>query len=278
MGLLRRVQVKRLWPVEDVTELLRLADHYHEAWKSARKMQEQQGNPWGNRAFHGKKRFACGQQPQGMIRPVPVARCPLGQSLVRLVEDFPRPCGQTSRRQATSRSGRRCRVYPRAPRRKLFVSYHHDRDQEYYDHFSSVFCGSFELATDRSLARRIGSESAEYVMRRIREDYLTGSSVTVVLCGEQTPWRKYVDWEICASLNQQMGLVGINLPTNPVRTDGTCIVPDRLRDNIVSGYAVWASWNGMAAEPRRLQALLEKALGASKTLIDNSRPTRQRNG
>ena len=86
----------------------------------------------------------------------------------------------------------------RAIRRKVFVSYHHDLDQAYYDRFSALFCGVYDILQDRSLDRRIGSEEAEYVMRRIREDYLRGSSVTIVLCGRETPWRKYVDWEICA--------------------------------------------------------------------------------
>jgi hypothetical protein len=40
-----------------------------------------------------------------------------------------------------------------------------------------------------------GSESI-YIMRRIREEYLEDSTVTMVLIGRRTWARKFVDWEI----------------------------------------------------------------------------------
>jgi hypothetical protein len=163
-------------------------------------------------------------------------------------------------------------------RRKVFVSYHHGGDQAYYDEFSRMFSDRYELIYDHSLERKVGSEDPEYVMRRIREKYLTGASVTVVLCGRETPWRKYVDWEICASLNQQMGIVGVKLPTITPGTNGSVIVPDRLHHNIESGYAIWTEWNQVYNDPAFLLLKIEEAYEKSVRLIDNSHPTMQKNG
>ena len=54
-------------------------------------------------------------------------------------------------------------------------------------------------------------------MRRIRERFLGGSTVTIVLMGQCTWARRYVDWEIQSSLrrgdfNIPNGLLGIKLP------------------------------------------------------------------
>jgi len=169
-------------------------------------------------------------------------------------------------------------VYKATPRRRVFVSYHHDVDQGYYQQFVGLFDELYEIVADRSLDREVDSDNPEYVMRRIRENYLKGSSATIVLCGKETWKRKYVDWEICASLNQQMGLIGVNLPTNPLSPEGKYIVPARLHDNIVSGYAVWQlSWAKLEDTPDLLSKLIEAALQQDKNLIDNSRPTMKRN-
>ncbi len=164
-----------------------------------------------------------------------------------------------------------------AIRRKVFVSYHHDSGGEYYERFSRIFDNYHQVVTDNSVERLIDSDDSDYVMRRIRENYLTGSSVTIVLCGAQTWGRKYVDWEILASLNQQMGLIGLNLPTNPLNINGKYGVPDRLHDNIQSGYASWLQWGDIVANPQRLLNEIESSLKKGKGLINNSRPKRLRN-
>jgi hypothetical protein len=125
------------------------------------------------------------------------------------------------------------------PKRKIFVSYHHGNDRYYYDEFARIFASAYEAIQDNSVDRLIDSNDADYVIRKIREDYITGTSCTIVLCGAETPWRKFVDWEIKATLDKQHGLIGVNLPTNPSNANGTCTVPDRLHDNIQTGYALW---------------------------------------
>lgn len=163
-------------------------------------------------------------------------------------------------------------------RRKIFVSYHHGGDQAYYDDFSSVFHDQYEAITDNSLERRVDSASAEYVMRRIREHHLNGSSCTLVLCGLRTPERKYVDWEIQASLNQQMGLVAILLPSITVWENGGTNKPARLQDNIDSGYAQWLWWNDAISNPQVLLGKIEAANASPSHLIRNDRVRMVRNG
>jgi hypothetical protein len=166
----------------------------------------------------------------------------------------------------------------RPMKRKIFVSYHHANDQQYYDAFSRVFHDGYEAIYDNSLERRIDSDNAEYVMRNIRENCLTGTSCTLVLCGAGTRWRKFVDWEIKATLDKQHGLIGVNLPTNPRDAQGRVHKPDRLQDNIDSGYAVWVSWEEITRGSQVLQQHIELANARSKALIVNNRTLRRRNG
>ena len=158
----------------------------------------------------------------------------------------------------------------RPVRRDVFVSYHHGSDQPYYDSLSGTMHDRLQLFTDNSLERRIDSSNYDYIMRRIRENHLHGSSCTIVLCGANTWRRKYVDWEIQASLAQQMGLVGIWLPTLPLLPNKGTEKPSRLQDNIDSGYAVWISWSDIVANLTALTDAIERANATSKRLIDNS--------
>jgi hypothetical protein len=162
-------------------------------------------------------------------------------------------------------------------RRKVFVSYHHRGDQGYYDAFSRVFHDGYETITDNSLERRVDSADVNYILRRIREFHLNGSSCTIVLCGRDTPKRKYVDWEIEASLNQNMGLVGIGLPSIVWVGEGTS-KPLRLQDNIDSGYAEWILWETIIDDPSRLSPIIERAVAKSVRLIANSRTRMADNG
>ncbi|RYZ89138.1 MAG: hypothetical protein EOP06_09780 [Proteobacteria bacterium] len=162
-------------------------------------------------------------------------------------------------------------------KRRVFVSYHHGGDQYYYDAFSKVFHDGYEAIYDNSLERRINSDDSVYVMRQIREKYITGTSCTIVLVGSLTDQRKYVDWEIKATLEKSHGLIGVRLPSARVE-GGKTIVPARLHDNIQSGYAVWTSWEELMANQLVLQRLIENANSRSKTLIVNSRELKTRNG
>jgi len=163
-------------------------------------------------------------------------------------------------------------------KRKIFVSYHHNADRSYYDAFIYAFSNTYDVIQDNSVERAVDSSNTDYVIRRIRENHITGSSCTIVLCGAQTPWRKFVDWEIKATLDKQHGLIGVNLPSNPLNTNNYYIVPDRLNDNIQSGYAVWIDWAAFTQNLQSVKQYIELANSKPSYLINNNSVLRQRNG
>lgn len=78
-----------------------------------------------------------------------------------------------------------------------------------------------------SADREIKSDDFEYVLRNIRYNYLIWNSVAFVLCGGETPYQKFGDWEIKTILDKEHGRVGINLPMNP-----SGLVPQRFFHNV----------------------------------------------
>lgn len=163
-------------------------------------------------------------------------------------------------------------------KRKVFISYHHGNDKPYYDGFINTFSDSYDVLHDNSVDRSVDSTNTNYVIQRIRDNYITGSSCTIVLCGPQTPYRKFVDWEIKATLDREHGLIGVNLPTNPMDNNNKYTIPDRLHDNIQSGYAVWVDWAAFTQSAQGVQQYIELANSKSTSLINNSCALRQRNG
>lgn len=153
-------------------------------------------------------------------------------------------------------------------RRKVFVSYHHDNDQDRYEEFSSIFHDIYESVTDNSLDKEIDSDDPVYVMRKIREQYITGTSCTIVLCGYETHKRKYIDWEISATLDKGHGLIGVCLPSIRLN-NGVAVVPDRLKANILSKYAIWVGWKEFTSSSENLKKFIEQANSKNKELINN---------
>ena len=136
-----------------------------------------------------------------------------------------------------------------AVRHRCFVTHHAANAtavKAFVNDFSGVFTATTVGITDAD--DFIDSDDSDYVMRRIREDYLTDTTVTIVLIGECTKARKYVDWEIASSLrndpiNRRSGLLGINMKS--FGTQG--LAPLRLEDNYdskdpASSYALYQSY------------------------------------
>jgi hypothetical protein len=160
---------------------------------------------------------------------------------------------------------------------RVFVSYHHRGDQAYYDAFSRLYHDTYEVIYDNSLERKIDSDNVDYVMQQIREKFIIGTSCTVVLVGAQTWGRKYVDWEIKGTLDKQHGLIGVWLPTIARNLRNEMIVPDRLLDNIQSGFAVWLSWAELMSGTTALDGYIRVAKSKRGSLINNRRDRRLRN-
>lgn len=166
------------------------------------------------------------------------------------------------------------------PKRKVFISYHHGNDQAYYNAFSQHFSDNYDIIHDNSLDREIDSQNSEYIMRKIRDDYLTGTSCTIVLCGAETPNRKYVDWEIKATLDKKHALIGVRLPTARANQNGNIVVPDRFVANYHTGYAIWVTWNDLINSGHTLGHYINLAVEHAQknaNRIDNSLPIMSKN-
>ncbi len=158
-------------------------------------------------------------------------------------------------------------------RHKVFISYHHEADQEYADALRG-FYGSSKSIIDKSMYDDLSHLQNETILKKIRRDHLLDSTVTVVLVGKHTWGRKWVDWEIYSSLRGYAdrtinGLVGVYLPEHSRKHF-------RLTDNINTGYAVKISWEDV--ETKFIAAVHNAWNRRSRPdLIDNSRPLRERN-
>ena len=154
-------------------------------------------------------------------------------------------------------------------RHKVFVSYYHDDDQDYREYFERLFSDYYDIMVSNSVQLGdIDDErlSTDRIRQIIRDKYLRGSTVTVVLVGERTWQRKFVDWEIGSSLrqtqyNSRSGLLGIILPTYP-RPPGKPThyypntIPPRLHDNIKCEYAKIYDWSD---DPDTVQSWIHDA-------------------
>lgn len=124
-------------------------------------------------------------------------------------------------------------------RHNVFISYHHEQDQCYKDKFVRMMGNHI---VDKSVYTEIDDDElpTERTLQIIREDFVSPASVMVVLIGRCTWRRKYVDWEIGASLtdtgmNPRCGLLGIILPDHPDYDSDEYdphLIPPRLADNL----------------------------------------------
>jgi len=158
----------------------------------------------------------------------------------------------------------------RIPTRSVFISYHHENDQHYCDALSRV-AGAYQLFRDRTLRNKIDSTNPEYVIQQIRDKYITGSSCTMVLCGPETYKRRYVDWETKATLDKEHGIIAVQLPNLPVNAIGKVTIPQRLSQNIESGYALWEHWDDLTLSADRFKHYIEEAVARSNSHLFKSK-------
>lgn len=167
-------------------------------------------------------------------------------------------------------------------RHRVFVSYYHKDDQHYKELFERRFSNTYDIYVSESV--KMGSIddtklSNEQILQKIRDEHLRDSTVTVVLIGARTWQRKFVDWEIGASIRQtnfnpRSGLLGILLPSYPKplgRMYDRYTIPPRLHDNIECGFANIYDWR---KDPSTVQAWIHEAFKRRNQdpPPDNSRP------
>lgn len=196
---------------------------------------------------------------------------------------------------------------------KVFISYHHRNDQAYKqalldlnDKYGVFIDASVDTGDiDDSL-------SSQAIRRKIRDEYLANSTVTLLLVGTETKYRKHVDWEIYSSMidgsvNKRSGILVINLPStncttftaphsgekelvHPECKSWTSVntridyeerypcLPDRIIDNLLEPKAKISVVPWEKLNPERLAFLIEAAFQARETNeYDMSREMRRSN-
>lgn len=177
--------------------------------------------------------------------------------------------------------------------RNIFLSFHQADEIEaniwcrrFGDYFNEIRTLGLHEHGDE-YAEHINSGDSDYVMSRIRADKIAGTSCTVVLIGKCTWARRYIDWEIAATLRNftesaRGGLIGVQLPS--AKDHGWTTLPPRLALNTTNkggtetGYARFyapapsndtiARWVDEAVARRDE---MEPATGSTSDLMVNSR-------
>ena len=137
-------------------------------------------------------------------------------------------------------------------RHNVFISYHHENDEEYKERFEYLFSDIYDIletkaVNDGDIDPNLDTDT---IRQKIRDENIRQATVTIVLIGSETWKRKYVDWEISSSirktkLNSRTGLLGIILPTYPRKNTqeyNPCTIPPRLYDNVECGFAKIYNW------------------------------------
>ena len=125
----------------------------------------------------------------------------------------------------------------------------------------------------------VDSYDTDYVMDAVREQYLTDSTVTIVLLGRCTWSRRFVDWEVYSTLrndklNRRSGLMAIVLPSiaNAYQGRQQARVGDNVKgENGDAGYARWWVYPSSGQGLRQWIEIAYEARSAKASLIDNTR-------
>ena len=164
-------------------------------------------------------------------------------------------------------------------KRKTFISYYHNEDQEYKEKFINL---TKDLIVNKSVEDGdIDSDvSDEYIKQLIQKGFLNDTTVLIVLIGNKTKCRKHVDWEISGALNlkvgdQYAGILGLILPSHDdygKSTYSSSNIPERLANNLDSGYAVIQDYT---TDRKKIQSYIEMAFKNRTSKSDkrnNSKP------
>lgn len=138
-----------------------------------------------------------------------------------------RPQSQPRKRNTRRRSSG-------APRRKVFFSFHYQRDIWRVNQVRNADVVDASAAagwSDASLWEE-AKKKGDAAIKQLIDDGLEGTTVTAVLIGKATANRKYVNYEIEQSLRRGNGLLGIRihaLTDQDGRIDEPGEIPEALR-------------------------------------------------
>ncbi|WP_338973499.1 TIR domain-containing protein [Spiroplasma endosymbiont of Tricholauxania praeusta] len=90
--------------------------------------------------------------------------------------------------------------------RKIFISYHHLREQEEKDQLAELIKKYANYLNIKDMSVEIGdidtTSSNNEIAKTIRQNHLKDTTITILILGIHTKCRQHIDWEIEASLNK----------------------------------------------------------------------------
>lgn len=138
---------------------------------------------------------------------------------------------------------------------KVFVSFHHAKDQWYKDELvrwgteNNVFIdGSVDMGEIPD------NWDAQHIREYIRDNHLKDTTVTILLVGTETKNRKHIDWELFSSMydgkvNKKSGILVINLPSVCCQYHTLCTKEEK--EAILPNQKTWISINDRSEFDRR---------------------------
>ena len=197
---------------------------------------------------------------------------------------------------------------------KVFISYHHKNDQRYKENLLTVNKNNnifINVSVDTGDIDE--NLSDDNIRELIRDYYLRDSTITILLVGTESKWRKHIDWELYSSMfdgrkNKKSGILVINLPTvycnsfsvshenekellylgkNLINIDNRSTyeeiypyMPDRIIDNLLNPEAKISvvNWNSIIDRPDLFSFLIDATHNdRSNCKYDMSRKMRRAN-
>jgi hypothetical protein len=177
---------------------------------------------------------------------------------------------------------------------KVFISYHHANDQQYKNDLLQLNV-LYNIFIDKSVNTGEIDDSLDdqSIRKKIRDEFLADSTVTILLVGTETWGRKHIDWELYSSMydgevNKKSGILVINLPSansdyvvaghgseekniiHPNIPSWTSVdrteydrrfpnMPDRIIDNLLAKNSKISvvPWSLIVNNPEKLRLLIE---------------------
>lgn len=169
------------------------------------------------------------------------------------------------------------------PRHKVFISYYHKDDQAYKNYLIELQ----EFNADTQMWQSIFDDYSvrendiddtgltdETIRKIIRDDYINEASVLILLCGNRTKERKFIDWELHAAMydteeKPKLGIVVINLPS--IRGKSFIHVGQDDEKSIVGGQGTrWSTIDSRAGYEQAFPFLPSRLIDNLESGIDDN--------
>jgi hypothetical protein len=147
--------------------------------------------------------------------------------------------------------------------RSTFFSFHYQRDiwRANVVRNSGVVIGKAAAGFRDASLWEEAKKKGDSAIKKMIDDALIGTTVTVVLIGEKTAGRKYINYEIEKSIERGNGIIGLhihNIKNQKGETDSKGDVPYKL---IRGGYKIY-TWPN---DNEKFKKWIEDAYNSSKS-------------